>query len=90
MSFIINYGFIIFFVITAIVFVIQPLFLNQMIFSKDDSILSLKREKTILYRNIKELEMEYEIGNIEELDFKKRRNDLKHKVSKILLKLEDK
>ena len=90
MSFIINYGFIIFFVITAIVFVIQPLFLNQMIFSKDDSILSLKREKTILYRNIKELEMEYEIGNIEELDFKKRRNDLKYKVSKIISKLEDK
>jgi len=90
MSFIINYGFIIFFVITAIIFVIQPLFLNQIIFSRDDSILSLKREKTILYRNIKELEMEYEIGNIEELDFKKRRNDLKHKVSKIISKLEDK
>ena len=89
MSFIINYGFIIFFVITAIVFVIQPLFLDKISYSKDESILSLKREKTILYRNIKELEMEYEIGNIEELDFKKRRIDLKRKVSKIILKLED-
>ena len=89
MSFIINYGFIIFFVITAIVFVIQPLFLDKISYSNNESILSLKREKTILYRNIKELEMEYEIGNIEELDFKKRRIDLKRKVSKIILKLED-
>ena len=90
MSFIINYGFIIFFVITAIVFVIQPLFLDKISYSNNESILSLKREKTILYRNIKELEMEYEIGNIEELDFKKRRIDLKRKVSKIILKIEDK
>ena len=89
MNFIINYGFIIFFVITAIVFVIQPLFLDKISYSNNESILSLKREKTILYRNIKELEMEYEIGNIEELDFKKRRIDLKRKVSKIILKLED-
>ncbi|MAV16012.1 MAG: hypothetical protein CMG08_04265 [Candidatus Marinimicrobia bacterium] len=89
MSFIINYGFIIFFVTTAIAFAVQPLFLDKISYSKDESILSLKREKTILYRNIKELEMEYEIGNIEELDFKKRRIDLKRKVSKIILKLED-
>ena len=90
MNFIINYGFIIFFVITAIVFVMQPLFLDKISYSKNESLLSLKREKTILYRNIKELEMEYEIGNIEELDFKKRRIDLKRKVSKIILKIEDK
>ena len=47
----------------------------------------LKRKKIILYRQIKELEMEYDIGNLERKDFSNRRAELKREVSLIINKL---
>ena len=90
MASIIGYSFIFFFTILSVLYVIQPLFLEEVKYSVDESILSLKREKIILYRNIKELEMEFDIGNIDKVEFEKRRNLLKNEVSIILNKLKKK
>ena len=87
MSSILGYSFIFFFTILSVLYVIQPLFLEKVKYSVDETILSLKREKIILYRNIKELEMEFDIGNIDKVEFEKRRNSLKNEVSIILKKL---
>ena len=90
MASILGYSFIFFFTILSILYVIQPLFLEKIKYSVDETILSLKREKTILYRSIKELEMEFDIGNIDKVEFEKRRNLLKNEVSIILNKLKKK
>ena len=90
MASILGYSFIFFFTILSVLYVIQPLFLEEVKYSVDESILSLKREKIILYRNIKELEMEFDIGNIDKVEFEKRRNLLKNEVSIILNKLKKK
>ena len=90
MASILGYSFIFFFTILSVLYVIQPLFLEEVKYSVDESILSLKREKIILYRNIKELEMEFDIGNIDKVEFEKRRNLLKNEVSIILKKLKKK
>ena len=90
MASILGYSFIFFFTILSVLYVIQPLFLEEVKYSVDENILSLKREKIILYRNIKELEMEFDIGNIDKVEFEKRRNLLKNEVSIILNKLKKK
>ena len=90
MASILSYSFIFFFTIISVLYVIQPLFLEEVKYSVDETILSLKREKTILYRSIKELEMEFDIGNIDKVEFEKRRNLLKNEVSIILKKLKNK
>ena len=90
MASILGYSFIFFFTILSVLYVIQPLFLDEVKYSVDETILSLKREKTILYRSIKELEMEFDIGNIDKVEFEKRRNLLKNEVSIILKKLKKK
>ena len=90
MASILGYSFIFFFTILSVLYVIQPLFLEKVKYSVDETILSLKREKTILYRSIKELEMEFDIGNIDKVEFEKRRNLLKNEVSIILKKLKKK
>ena len=90
MASILGYSFIFFFTILSVLYVIQPLFLEKVKYSVDETNLSLKREKTILYRSIKELEMEFDIGNIDKVEFEKRRNLLKNEVSIILKKLKKK
>ena len=90
MASILGYSFILFFTIISVFYVIQPLFLEKVKYSVDETIISLKREKTILYRSIKELEMEFDIGNIDKVEFEKRRNLLKNEVSIILKKLKKK
>ena len=90
MTSILSYSFIFFFTTISVFYVIQPLFLEKVKYSVDETILSLKREKTILYRSIKELEMEFDIGNIDKIEFEKRRNLLKNEVSIILKKLKKK
>ena len=90
MASILGYSFIFFFTILSILYVIQPLFLEEVKYSVDETTLSLKREKIILYRSIKELEMEFDIGNIDKVEFEKRRNLLKNEVSIILKKLKTK
>ena len=75
----------------SILYVIEPLFMSKLanIYKSDDQ-KSLKRKKTMLYRQIKELEMEYDIGNINNKDFTKMRIELKKEVSAIIAQLKSK
>ena len=91
MEFIRDYGLILIFFILPLIFVIQPLFL-QKIEEKDEALVrgTFKRKKIILYRQIKELEMEFDIGNINENDFQATRTELKQEVSAVIAQLNSK
>ena len=91
MSLIAEYFFTFIIFILPIIYVIQPFFMQGFgeIFSLE-SVEILKRKKIILYRQIKELEMEYDIGNLESEDFKNRRAELKSEVSLIIDKIKKK
>ena len=67
-------------------FCIQPLFFPRIaqLSSSESTLNSLKQKKKILYRQIKEAEMEYEMGNLSEEDFVRTRQMLKQEVSQIL------
>lgn len=91
MSLISEYFFTCIIFILPIIYVIQPFFMQG--FGKiisSESLEILKRKKIILYRQIKELEMEYDIGNLESDDFKNRRAELKSEVSLIIDKIKKK
>ena len=68
------------------VFVLQPLFLSKIpeIVDTEMSADVLKQNKKILYGQIKELDMDYQLGNIQEEDYQNLRNSLKKDVSEIL------
>ena len=75
----------------SILYVIEPLFMSKLANSYvSEDRKSLKRKKTMLYRQIKELEMEYDIGNINNKDFTKMRIELKKEVSAIIAQLKSK
>lgn len=67
-------------------FVVQPLFMSrgEVPASKEEDLEALQRKKLLLYRQIKELEMEYEIGNLEQGDYQQAREDLKREVSQVM------
>ena len=91
MSLIAEYFFTLIIFILPIIYVVQPFFMQG--FGKiisSESVEILKRKKIILYRQIKELEMEYDIGNLESEDFKNRRAELKSEVSLIIDKIKKK
>ena len=72
----------------GIVFIAQPLFdsniaIPPQVFDID----TFKRKKTILYRQIKELEMEFDIGNINQKDLETSRKELKVEVSEVITKI---
>ncbi len=86
-----DYGLILIFFVVAVIFVLQPLFLpnlGKLVVELDINV--LKRKKLLLYRQIKELEMEYEIGNINDEDFRSSRALLKQEVSAIITALDSK
>jgi cell division protein FtsL len=72
-----------------VMFVVQPLFLTHIpkIEDSESSFAILKQNKKILYRQIKELEMDYQLGNINKEDYLQLRNGLKKEVSEILTML---
>ena len=75
----------------SILYVIEPLFMSKLANSyESEDRKSLKRKKTMLYRQIKELEMEYDIGNINNKDFTKMRIELKKEVSEIITQIKSK
>ena len=45
---------------------------------------SFLQRKKILYKQIKELDMDYQLGNVLEQDYINTRNDLKREVSEVL------
>ena len=71
-------------------FSVQPLFLprKQNQDEEKSKIVVLKLLKESIYGQIKELEMEYEMGTVSPSDFQRNRNELKLEASSILDKLE--
>ena len=91
MDFVLNYIFTLIIFAVPIIYSIQPLFLpkvNMVEKSYDKDI--LKRKKIILYRQIKELEMEFDIGNLNKENFLLRRSEIKAEVSEIIASLKKK
>ena len=70
-------------------FSVQPLFLprKQNQDEEKSKIVVLKLLKESIYGQIKELEMEYEMGTVSPSDFQRNRNELKLEASSILDKL---
>ena len=69
-------------------FVIYTLFLeNSKTIVSSDKIKSLLTEKELLYKQIKELEMDYDLGNISKIDFKNTRIQIKKEISTIFEKI---
>jgi hypothetical protein len=84
-----DYSLVFVFFILPVIFVLQPLFLPRIEVTEDFAdIPTLKRKKLLLYRQIKELEMEFDIGNINEDDFQSGRIQLKKDVSAVIAKIE--
>ena len=91
MDFIKDYFFTLVVFIVPVIYSIQPLFLPAITMrNTSDNRSALSRKKNILYRQIKELEMEYDIGNLDKQDFLLRRSELKAEVSSVLYKLNKK
>lgn len=91
MDFLSDYLFTLIIFTVPLIYSIQPLFLSKIkIVEKTNDKELLKRKKIILYRQIKELEMEYDIGNLNKDDFLLRRSELKSQVSEIIAILKKK
>tara|TARA_B100000586_G_C20099523_1_gene424187 strand:- start:997 stop:1272 length:276 start_codon:yes stop_codon:yes gene_type:complete len=86
-----DYGLIFISFALSIIYVIEPLFMSKLVDTHDsEDSKSLNRKKIMLYRQIKELEMEFDIGNINNKDFTKMRIELKKEVSEIIAQLKSK
>ncbi|MBL7013563.1 MAG: hypothetical protein ISR83_04020 [Candidatus Marinimicrobia bacterium] len=74
--------------ISTVWYVIQPM-MNPPISNPfdDDNIDAHTRQKMILMDQIKELEMDYEIGTLNKDDFIQQRNQLKRDISTLLQKI---
>ena len=91
MNFFTDYLFTLIIFTVPLIYSIQPLFLDKIkIVNKTDDKDLLKRKKIILYRRIKELEMEFDIGNLNKEDFLLRRSEIKSEVSEIIANLKKK
>lgn len=91
MDFLTDYLFTLIIYTVPLIYSIQPLFLSKIkIVEKTNDKELLKRKKIILYRQIKELEMEYDIGNLNKDDFLLRRSELKSQVSEIIASIKKK
>lgn len=73
-------------------FIIQPLFQKTMTRPVDTDTLfdTLKLRKEVVYAQIKEAELEFEMGNLSEEDFERTRNQLKIEASQIIAKIRKK
>lgn len=72
--------------LVPVLYVLQPLFQPPLPVSPEDwgDLESLQRRKQLLYRQIKEVEMEYELGHLTAEDYSQARTDLKREVSTVL------
>tara|TARA_S200000501_G_scaffold102756_1_gene96274 strand:+ start:6871 stop:7146 length:276 start_codon:yes stop_codon:yes gene_type:complete len=91
LDFLANHIFTIIIFVAPLIYSIQPLLLSKInvinnAYDKD----LLKRKKIILYRQIKELEMEFDIGNLNKDDFLLRRSEIKAEVSEIIASIKKK
>ncbi|MEE8335154.1 MAG: hypothetical protein V3S48_01805 [Candidatus Neomarinimicrobiota bacterium] len=82
----IEYG-VIFIVFTAaVIYAVKPLLLPPSLDSRKsvDVKSDLKRRKQLLYRQIKELEIEYSAGNLTVVDYESNRQEIKIEVSAVI------
>ena len=80
-----DYGLIFISFVLSMIYAIEPLFISKLVhINKRDDHESLKRKKVMIYRQIKELEMEHDIGNINDKDFTEMRDELKKEVSELI------
>lgn len=82
----IEYG-VIFIVFTAaVIYAVKPLILPRFPDSRRsvDVKSDLKRRKQLLYRQIKELEIEYSVGNLTAVDYESNRQEIKIEVSAVI------
>ena len=86
-----DYGLIFISFVLSMIYAIEPLFMSKLVnINKSDDQKSLKRKKVMIYRQIKELEMEYDIGNINDKDFTEMRDELKKEVSELISRIKSK
>ena len=86
-----DYGLIFISFVLSMIYAIEPLFMSKLVnINKSDDKKSLKRKKVMIYRQIKELEMEYDIGNINDKDFTEMRDELKKEVSELISQIKSK
>jgi len=86
-----DYGLIFISFVLSMIYAIEPLFMSKLVnINKSDDKKSLKRKKVMIYRQIKELEMEYDIGNINDKDFNQMRDELKKEVSELISQIKSK
>lgn len=72
------------FIVSAI-YTVYPLFQPVLPLSSEvEKRETLQLEKRVLYREIKELDIDYELGNISQADYTQAREELKRSVSKII------
>tara|TARA_Y100000817_G_scaffold49534_1_gene35474 strand:+ start:4867 stop:5160 length:294 start_codon:yes stop_codon:yes gene_type:complete len=73
----------------VLIFSIQPLFWNltNVKFNNSNKVDSLELRKLSIYEQIKELELEFDMGNISDYDFKRNRLELVNEVSEIIEKI---
>ncbi len=79
------------FILIAIIFILAayfsviPLFQPaQTITMEMETMETLQLKKRVLYREIKELDIDFELGNIAQSDYTKSRDDLKRNVSEVI------
>ncbi len=86
-----DYGLIFISFVLSMIYAIEPLFISKLVnINKSDDQKSLKRKKVMIYRQIKELEMEHDIGNINDKDFTEMRDELKKEVSELISQIKSK
>ena len=86
-----DYGLIFISFVLSMIYAFEPLFMSKLVnINKSDDKKSLKRKKVMIYRQIKELEMEYDIGNINDKDFTEMRDELKKEVSELISQIKSK
>lgn len=73
-------------------FIIQPLLFAKVEkpIEEDFTLESLRIRKKVIYKQIKEAEMEYEMGNLSKEDYLQTRDHLKEEASVIIKKIEEK
>ena len=83
-----DYGLIFISFVLSMIYAIEPLFMSKLVnINKSDDQKSLKRKKVMIYRQIKELEMEHDMGNINDKDFTEMRDELKKEVSELIAQI---
>ncbi|ODS29618.1 MAG: hypothetical protein SCARUB_05284 [Candidatus Scalindua rubra] len=77
--------------VVLVTFIVQPLFASRVVDIpdiEDNEILNLQLRKEIIYRQIKEAEMERDMGNLSDEDYNRTRRQLKEEASQIIDVLE--